>query len=73
MAQIELDASELKTFVRHIIENNRTLQKEGNKPTSLEIIGEAGLGKTSIVKQIADEMGLTFVKLSLAQIEELGD
>ena len=37
------------------------------------MIGESGIGKTSAIIQLADELGLDFVKLNLAQIEEIGD
>ena len=68
-----LSTKEVKDFLNFIIKNNIELQKVGKKPSSVEIIGEAGLGKTSIVEQIAKENDLDFVKLNLSQIEELGD
>jgi midasin (ATPase involved in ribosome maturation) len=40
---------------------------------STEVIGDSGIGKTSSIVQLADELGLNFVKLNLAQIEEIGD
>lgn len=64
---------EIKEILTYIIDNNKKLQSENKKPTSVEIIGEAGLGKTSIIHQIADEFNLDFVKLSLSNLEELGD
>ena len=73
MNQVSLDAQEMKDFLYHIIENNRHIQAKGLNSISTEIIGESGLGKTSIALQIAEEKGLNFVKLNLAQIEELGD
>ncbi len=71
--QVKLNMTELKSFIGHIIDNNRNLQLKGKKPAALEIIGEAGLGKTSIVQQVAEEKNLNYVKLNLSQIEELGD
>lgn len=73
MAQVRLDSNELKDFLKHIISNNRHIQAEGKNPVAVEIIGESGLGKTSSVIQLANEEKLNFVKLNLAQIEELGD
>jgi hypothetical protein len=70
-AQLNID--ELKGIITHNVKNNRELQKGGKIPVSMEVIGDSGLGKTSAVLQIADELGLDFVKLNLAQIEELGD
>jgi len=73
MAQVNLNINELKDFVNHIIENNRFLQSKGKLPVAVEIIGESGIGKTSVTGEIADDNSLDLVKLNLAQIEELGD
>lgn len=71
--QVSLNTNELKDFLTHIITNNRHLQENGKGMVSTEVIGESGIGKTSTVLQLANEMGVNFVKLNLAQIEELGD
>lgn len=71
--QVELNSSELKGFMKHIITNNRHLQEQGKNPVSIEVVGESGIGKTSTLIQIAEEEGLHMQKLNLAQIEELGD
>jgi hypothetical protein len=72
-ATVSLNVHEFKDFLKHIIDNNRYLQ-ENNKPmVSTEVIGDSGIGKTSSIVQLADELGLNFVKLNLAQIEEIGD
>lgn len=71
--QVKLDSGEMKDFLNHIIANNRFIQEKGMKPVTTEVIGESGLGKTSVVLDIAKENDLHFVKLNLAQIEELGD
>lgn len=73
MNQIQLDANEMKSFMEHMISNNRHIQSTGKTPVSTEIIGDSGLGKTSIALQLAGDLNLNFVKLNLAQIEELGD
>jgi MoxR-like ATPase len=71
--QVSLNIDELKGFMAHIISNNRFLQEQGKNSVSVEVIGESGIGKTSSILQMANEQGLNFVKLNLAQIEELGD
>lgn len=73
MSQVSLDSQEMVTFLEHIISNNRHLQKGGKKVVATEVIGESGLGKTSVVLQVAEQHELEVVKLNLAQIEELGD
>jgi len=73
MAQVNLNIDDLKGFVNHIINNNRFLQAQGKPPVAIEVMGESGIGKTSTVVELAKEHNLNFVKLNLAQIEELGD
>ena len=73
MAQVNLNIDDLKEFVNHVIKNNRFLQGQGKPPVAIEILGESGIGKTSTVVELAKENNLNFVKLNLAQIEELGD
>ena len=71
--QVNLNVTELKGFINHIIENNRFLQEQGKGPVSVEVVGESGIGKTSTIIELAKDNNLNFVKLNLAQIEELGD
>jgi hypothetical protein len=73
MAQVNLNIDELEGFVNHVIENNRFLQKQGKKPVAIEVVGESGIGKTTSIMDMAKNHDLDFVKLNLAQIEELGD
>lgn len=73
MAQVELNIKEAKDFLKHIIVNNVKLQEEGKAPVATEVEGDSGIGKTSGIKQLAEELKMDFVKLNLAQIEELGD
>ena len=73
LAQVSLDSGEMIDFLQHIIDNNRHIQKNGKLPAAVEVIGESGLGKTSVVLQVAEKNNLNCVKLNLAQIEELGD
>src|SRR5210317_1587884 len=73
MAQVNLNIDDLKGFVNHVITNNRFLQEQGKPAVAIEVVGESGIGKTSTVVELAKENNLNFVKLHLAQIEELGD
>ena len=52
MQQSQISIKDVKSFLNHIISNNRVLQEQGKTPVAVEV---------------------NFVKLNLAQIEELGD
>jgi hypothetical protein len=73
MAQVNVNISEVKEFIRHIISNNQIIQQQGKNPVAVEVVGDSGIGKTSTIIQLSEELGLNFVKLNMAQIEELGD
>ena len=73
MNEVNLNIDELQDFVGHIIKNNRHLQAGGKKPVAIEVVGESGIGKTTSIMDMTKAHGLDFVKLNLAQIEELGD
>jgi nucleoside-triphosphatase THEP1 len=73
MSQVQLNVEELKNFIKHMINNNQHIQADGKVPVAINVEGDAGLGKTSAISQVAAELGLQFVKLNLSQLEELGD
>ena len=73
MERVSLSVSEMKEFLKHIITNNQYLQERSKPPVAVEVVGDSGLGKTSAAIQLKNELGMDFVKLNLAQIEELGD
>ena len=71
--QVVLNTTELKDFIKHIVHNNRYIQENGKTPVAVNIEGESGLGKTSTILQVANELGLQCTKLNLSQLEEIGD
>ena len=58
MNNITLD--EFKDIFKYLINNNKKLIEDG-------------LGKTTVLKDLADEMGMTCVKCNLAEFEEVSD
>lgn len=66
----ELTLGEFTKNLDYLINNNRRLVDNGDTPISVCLEGEAGLGKTAIVQQLAEAKGMTFVKINLAQLEE---
>jgi hypothetical protein len=73
MSQVKLNVDELKDFMKHIVFNNQYIQAQGKVPVTINISGDAGLGKTSAILQLGSELNLNVVKLNLSQLEELGD
>ena len=64
---------EVPRLINYTIDNNIKLEEQGKFPIAISIEADAGIGKTSILRQIAEERGMTFVKLQLAQLDEPGD
>ena len=73
MAKETISMKKVKDLLNHTIDNNLELQKDGITPIAVNFEGTAGLGKTSIVRQVAEEREMTFVKLNLAMVDEVGD
>lgn len=71
MNQISLN--EFKNTLSYLIDNNKRLVDTGKFPIAIGCEGEAGCGKTSVIEQLAIERGMTFVKLNLQELEEVGD
>lgn len=69
----ELTLGEFDKILDYMINNNHRLIDNGDTPIAVDIEGEAGIGKTSIVEAVARRKQMTFVKVNLSQIEETAD
>ena len=69
----EMTISEFTDVFNYLLDNNRQLQENGQIPIAIGLEGAAGIGKTAVVEEVANKRGMTFCKLSLAQLEEVGD
>ena len=65
--------NEFKEVFTYLLDNNKQLEDKGLRPIAVGLEGEAGVGKTSIIEEIATERSMTMVKVNLAQLEEIGD
>jgi hypothetical protein len=54
--------------VEYAIENNIKLAQSGKIPVAYNIEGPAGAGKTSIIKQLAGQLDMPFIRLDLSSI-----
>ena len=68
-----INLDEFKTIFKYIISNNKKLNDIGKNPITIGIEGSAGVGKTTIIQDIAHELGMTYVKLSLSQLEDVSE
>lgn len=69
----EMTISEFTGVLNYLLDNNKELQDKGLTPIAIGIEGEAGIGKTSLIQQVAEQRGMTLCKLNLSQLEEVGD
>lgn len=69
----QLTLNEFKSTLSYLIDNNKTLVDKGDTPIAVCFEGTPGIGKTMAVQQVANEKGMTFVKINLSQTEEPAD
>lgn len=69
----EMTISEFTGVFNYLLDNNRILEEKGLTPIAVGLEGEAGIGKTAVVEQVAKKRGMTYCKISLSQLEEVGD
>lgn len=62
--------SETYSILKEIIEANDKIIKTGGNPVSISVVGVHGIGKTTVIRELAEDMGRDFFKLNLAQITE---
>ena len=69
----EMTISEFTDVFNYLLDNNKQLQEKGLTPIAIGLEGAAGIGKTSLIQQVAEKRGMTLCKLNLSQLEEVGD
>lgn len=73
MINNEITLNEFKEVFSYLLDNNKQLEDKGLRPIAVGLEGEAGIGKTSLIEDVAKERGMTLCKVNLAQLEEIGD
>ena len=73
MTNNEMTLNEFKEVFTYLLDNNKHLEDNNLRPIAVGVEGEAGIGKTSLIEDIAKERGMTMCKINLAQLEEIGD
>lgn len=73
MTNNEITLNEFKEVFSYLLDNNKHLEDNNLRPIAVGVEGEAGIGKTTLIEDIAKERGMTMCKVNLAQLEEIGD
>ena len=73
MSKNSITMTRAKELLNYTIANNIKLQENGEMPIAFGLEATPGIGKTSLVEQVAHERNMTYVKLNLGQLEEAGD
>ena len=55
----EMTLNEFSEIFQYLLDNNKKLQLEGKTPVAIGIEGAAGIGKTSLIQEIAEKRGMT--------------
>lgn len=69
----EITLNEFKEVLSYLLDNNKSLEDNNLRPIAVGVEGEPGVGKTTIIEDLAKEKSMTMVKLNLSQLEEIGD
>ena len=62
--------SETADLLKSLIAANDTLMSKNEVPISVSLVGTPGLGKTTICRELCQELGRDYYKLNLAQLTE---
>lgn len=65
--------NEFVEILKYLIKNNVSMVEQGRSPLAIGIEGEAGLGKTSVLMQVCNELNYGCIRLNLAELEEVSD
>ena len=69
MATNTVSMREVKNILNYMIDNNLKRQEDGKMPIAMSLEASAGIGKTSIVQQVAEERGMKVTKLNMSQLQ----
>lgn len=62
--------NETYSLLTKLIKANDAIIAKGGNPVSVSIIGERGIGKTTVARELANDLGRGIYKLNLAQLTE---
>lgn len=66
-------SKEIQRTLEYVFNNNKQLADKNRPPVAIEIIGPAGIGKTSVIIDFCKHNDLDHPKINLAQMDELAE
>lgn len=69
----EMTIGEFTPVLNYLLDNNKKLEDKGLTPIAIGLEGAAGIGKTTVIEDIAKQRNMTFCKINLSMLEEVGD
>jgi hypothetical protein len=66
-------SKEIQRTLEYVFNNNKQLAEKNRPPVALEVIGPAGIGKTSVIIDFCKDNDLDHAKINLAQMDELAE
>lgn len=73
MATNTVTLKEAKKLINYAIDTNLKLEEEGKMPIAISLESSAGIGKTSLAREIAKDRGMNITIIRMAQLEDPGD
>jgi hypothetical protein len=71
--KISLNSEELTNFLEYIYNNNKLLVDKNLPAQTVNVEGEAGGGKTSVILQFAKKHNMDLIRQNLAELEDVSD
>ena len=70
MTNNEMTLNEFKEVFAYLLDNNKHLEDNNLRPIAVGVEGEAGIGKTSLIEDIAKERDIQFKAIRLESKEQ---
>jgi len=68
--QVSYKPNEVYSILKDLTESNDKIIAKGGVPVSISLVGTHGIGKTTICRELATDLGRGYYKLNLAQLTE---